>query len=55
LGVESQQRRMVVELKFFLGMTDPEAADALNLSLHTLQREWYRARRWLFERLVAQT
>jgi RNA polymerase sigma factor (TIGR02999 family) len=55
LGVESQQRRMVVELKFFLGMTDPEAADALNLSLHTLQREWYRARRWLFERLAAQT
>jgi hypothetical protein len=23
----------------------------LNLSLHTLQREWYRARQWLFQRL----
>jgi len=54
LADESQQRRMVVELKFFLGMTDLEAADALNLSLHMLQREWYRARRWLFERLAAQ-
>jgi len=51
LEAESRQRRAVVELKFFLGMTDDEAAEALGLSLHTLQREWYRARRWLFERL----
>jgi RNA polymerase sigma-70 factor, ECF subfamily len=51
LGAESQQRRSVVELKFFLGLTDVEAADALNLTLHTLQREWHRARKWLFERL----
>jgi RNA polymerase sigma-70 factor, ECF subfamily len=51
LGTESQQRRAVVELKFFLGLTDEEAADALNLTLHTLQREWHRARKWLFERL----
>jgi RNA polymerase sigma factor (TIGR02999 family) len=51
LETESAQRRAVVELKFFLGMTDEEAADALGLSLHTLQREWYRARRWLFERM----
>lgn len=51
LDKESPQRRAVVELKFFLGMTDEEAADALNLSLHTLQREWYRARQWLFQRI----
>lgn len=54
LGRESPQRRSVVELKFFLGLTDQEAADALNLSLHTLQREWYRSRRWLFEHLSAK-
>ena len=54
LGKESPQRRAVVELKFFLGLTDNEAADALNLTLHTFQREWYRARRWLFERLSAK-
>src|SRR5215472_12300912 len=51
LGKENHQRREVVELKFFLGLTDNEAAEALNLTLHTFQREWYRARRWLFERL----
>jgi len=54
LGKECPQRRAVVELKFFLGLTDNEAADALNLTLHTFQREWYRARRWLFERLSAK-
>jgi len=51
LDMESPQRRTVVELKFFLGLTDEESADALGLKLHTLQREWHRARRWLFERL----
>jgi RNA polymerase sigma factor (TIGR02999 family) len=54
LETESHQRRAVVELKFFLGLTDAEAAEALNLTLHTLQREWYRSRRWLFERLCAE-
>jgi DNA-directed RNA polymerase specialized sigma24 family protein len=52
LELEFPQRRAVVELKFFLGMTDSEAAEALNLSLHTFQREWYRARKWLFTRLT---
>jgi DNA-directed RNA polymerase specialized sigma24 family protein len=53
LEMECHQRRAVVELKFFLGLTDAEAADALNLTLHTLQREWYRSRKWLYERLTA--
>ncbi len=51
LGKESPRRREVVELKFFLGMTDEEAADSLGLKLHTLQREWHRARLWLYQRL----
>jgi RNA polymerase sigma-70 factor, ECF subfamily len=54
LESESHQQCAVVELKFFLGLTDEEAADSLNLTLHTLQREWYRARRWLFERLSTE-
>jgi len=54
LGKASPQQRSVVELKFFLGLTDEEAADSLGLKLHTLQREWYRARYWLFERLNAE-
>ena len=41
---------MVVETKYFLGLTDEEAADALNMKLRTLQRAWRDARQWLFER-----
>jgi len=44
----------VVELKFFLGLTDEGAAQVLQISLHTLQRQWYRAQRWLHERLQAK-
>ena len=55
LEKESQQRRAVVELKFFLGLTDEETAEALNLTLRTVQREWHRARRWLFERLTKES
>ncbi len=54
LEKESSEWRSVVELKFFLGMTDEEAADALNLKLHTLQRQWHRARLWLFQRLSGE-
>jgi DNA-directed RNA polymerase specialized sigma24 family protein len=52
LGEVAPQQRKVVELKFSLGLTDEEAAKALNLKLRSLQREWHRARKWLFERLT---
>jgi len=48
----SSVQRSVVEVKFFLGLTDQEGAVALDLTLHTFQREWSRARRWLFDRLT---
>ena len=41
----------VVELKYFMGLTDDEAAEALGLRLRTMQRQFSDARRWLFERL----
>jgi RNA polymerase sigma factor (TIGR02999 family) len=41
----------LVELKFYLGFTDEEAADALHMPLRTLQRKFGDARRWLFEKL----
>ena len=52
LEKESPQRRAVVDLKFFLGMTGEESADALNLKLHTFQREWHRPRLWIYTRLT---
>ena len=40
----------LVELKYFLGLTDEEAADVLGMKLRTVQRMWRDARQWLFER-----
>jgi RNA polymerase sigma factor (TIGR02999 family) len=39
---------MLVEMKFFLGLTDEEAAEALGVKLRTMQRTWSDARRWLY-------
>ena len=41
----------LVEVKFFLGLTDGEAADSLGMKLRTMQRMWRDARQWLFERM----
>lgn len=41
----------VVELKVFLRLTDHETAEIMNLTLHTAQRRWHDARKWLFHRL----
>jgi RNA polymerase sigma factor (TIGR02999 family) len=42
---------MLVEMKFFLGLTDEETADASGLPLRSMQRMWSDARQWLFTRL----
>jgi RNA polymerase sigma factor (TIGR02999 family) len=39
----------LVELKFFLGLNDEEAAEMMGLKLRTTQRMWSDARQWLFE------
>jgi RNA polymerase sigma factor (TIGR02999 family) len=41
----------IVELKYFMGFTDAETADALGLPVRTVQRRFGDARRWLYERL----
>ena len=39
----------LVEVKYFLGLTDEEAADVLGMKLRTMQRMWLDVRKWLFE------
>lgn len=41
----------VIEMRFFLGLTEEETADALGVPLRTAQRRYSDARRWLFEKL----
>jgi RNA polymerase sigma factor (TIGR02999 family) len=43
----------IVELKFFLGFTDEETAEVLDLKLRSMQRSWQAAREWLYQRLNA--
>jgi DNA-directed RNA polymerase specialized sigma24 family protein len=42
-----------VEVKYFLGLTDEEAAAMLDLKIRTMQRMWRDARQWLFEHMEA--
>ncbi len=41
----------VVELRFFGGFEETEAAAAIGISIATLKRDWVFARAWLFDRL----
>ena len=39
----------LVEVKYFLGLTDEEAAESLGMKMRTMQRMWRDARQWLYE------
>jgi len=41
----------IVEYRFFAGMTEDEIASLLGVSVKTVQREWTRARAWLYKEL----
>jgi RNA polymerase sigma factor (TIGR02999 family) len=42
----------IAKLRLLWGLTDPEIATALDLSLRTVERQWQFARRWLAARLT---
>lgn len=43
----------VFECRFFVGLTEQETADALELSLRTVQRDWMKSKAWLRTELQA--
>ncbi|MGH9840827.1 MAG: sigma-70 family RNA polymerase sigma factor [Blastocatellia bacterium] len=45
----------IVELRFFAGLTEEEAAAALKISTSTLKREWGFAKSWLLRQLSSGT
>lgn len=47
LELLDQRLARVVEYKFFLGMTEHEIADVMDVSRKTIQRDWTKARAWL--------
>jgi RNA polymerase sigma factor (TIGR02999 family) len=45
------EQAKIVELRYFVGLSVEEAADALGMSPATLKRRWALARAWLFREL----
>lgn len=41
----------LVELRYFIGLSEQEAAEAMGISQSTLRREWKFARAWLLSRM----
>jgi len=48
---EHERMARVVELRYFGGLTVPEAAEALGVSRSTVEADWRFARAWLLDRL----
>ncbi|MBL8891439.1 MAG: sigma-70 family RNA polymerase sigma factor [Planctomycetaceae bacterium] len=44
-------KAQIVKLKFFVGLTTKEIAEATDLSVATVERYWVYARAWLFQRM----
>lgn len=55
LAEESPVRAELVKLRFFAGLTVPEAATILGVSLATAERYWTYARTWLYAELGDST
>ena len=51
LSSRDERQGRLVELRFFGGLTQSEAATALGVSLATADRDWAHARAWLYRRL----
>jgi RNA polymerase sigma factor (TIGR02999 family) len=51
LAAEDPAKAELVKLRFFAGLTMPEIAQVLKLSLATAERHWTYARTWLFAEL----
>jgi RNA polymerase sigma factor (TIGR02999 family) len=51
VALEEAMQRLAIECRFFGGLSEQETAQALRSSLRTVQRDWLRARAWLFREL----
>jgi RNA polymerase sigma factor (TIGR02999 family) len=44
----------VVECRYFAGLTEEEAAEALGVTARTVRRDWIKAKAWLYSELTDQ-
>jgi RNA polymerase sigma-70 factor, ECF subfamily len=51
LGALNARLPRVVELRYFTGLSEQEAAEVLGVTARTVQRDWATARAWLYKEL----
>ena len=49
LAAFDERKSKVVELRFFGGLNEDEIAEALQVSVKTVKRDWQVAKSWLFQ------
>ena len=52
LAAKNERLSSVVECRYFGGLTEEETAEALGVTTRTVQRDWAKARGWLYLELV---
>jgi RNA polymerase sigma factor (TIGR02999 family) len=55
LALQDNRKAELVKLRYFVGMTTEEAAEALGISVPTADRHWAYARAWLAREISAST
>ena len=53
-AAEDPEKARLIELRYFVGLSIPEAAKALGVSEATAKRQWVYARAWLYAELKAR-
>ena len=51
-GIDERLRR-IVEYRFFCGLTEMETAELIGVTVRTVQRDWIKARAWLYNELYS--
>jgi RNA polymerase sigma factor (TIGR02999 family) len=52
LAIQEPRLADVVECRFFAGYSEEDTARVLGMSLRTVQRDWFKARTWLYREIV---
>jgi RNA polymerase sigma factor (sigma-70 family) len=49
-----ERLRQIVEYRFYAGLSENEIADLLGVTTRTIQRDWVKARAWLYSELYPE-
>ncbi|HKQ50537.1 MAG TPA: ECF-type sigma factor [Phycisphaerae bacterium] len=53
LAAHDERKCMVIQMRFFAGLTNDEIAEALDTTTRTVERDWRYARAWLYRELAS--